>query len=324
MTSDPDAAARFYGAVVGWHTRPWGEGDSYTTWMTGSRAMGGLMGQRSEAGTAPRPQWFCYIGTADVDATVRQAVELGGRVMRPAWDIPNVGRIAFLSDPQGGPFAVMTPSPADGDLGDPADLGNFSWHELLSTNWQAAWEFYSRLFDWHKGDAMDMGPLGTYQMFGIDGHILGGMFTKAAATPGPAFWLPYANVPDAKKAGANITKLGGTIINGPMEVPGGGWIVAGLDQQGAAFAVYSKPRAARPAGASARGPRKIARRKPAASRTSKARQSARPSSASSRGSARRRAKRGSAKKRSTKQAGKTVRRAPNARARSRRPRRGRR
>ena len=76
------------------------------------RGMGGLMPQRVEPGQTSPLQWFTYIGTPNVDATVRQAVELGGRVMRPAWDIPNVGRIAFLQDPQGAAFAVITPQPS--------------------------------------------------------------------------------------------------------------------------------------------------------------------------------------------------------------------
>ena len=199
------------------------------------------MAQRTEGGTGPKPQWFNYIGTPDVDATVRQAVELGGKVMRPAWDIPNVGRIAFLNDPQGATFAVMTPFPTEGNLPDPSDLGSFSWHELLSTNWQTAWDFYSRLFGWHKTDSMDMGALGTYQMFGLNGQTLGGMFTKSKMPSGPPFWLAYANVRDSKRAAETITKLGGTVLNGPMEVPGGGWIVTAVDPQGAAFSVFSKP-----------------------------------------------------------------------------------
>jgi predicted enzyme related to lactoylglutathione lyase len=244
MTSDPAAARRFYGGVVGWKTKAFDQDPSYQVWTTGGRSMGGLMAQRIEGGAGPKPQWFNYIGTPDVDATVKQAAELGGNMMRPAWDIPKVGRIAFLNDPQGAPFAVMTPFPTEGHLPDPADLGSFSWHELLSTNSQAAWDFYSKLFDWQKTDAMDMGKLGTYQMFGQEGKTYGGMFTKPTPPPGPSFWLAYANVRDSKRAAETIKKLGGTLMNGPMQVPGGGWIVTGVDPQGAAFSVFSKPTAA--------------------------------------------------------------------------------
>src|SRR5436853_3807776 len=157
MTTEPAAAERFYGSVAGWTPKGWDDDPNYKLWMAGGQPRGGLMAQRVEGGTGPKPQWFNYIGTTDVDETVRQAVELGGRVMRPAWDIPNIGRIAFLNDPQGAPFALLTPLPREGRLPDTTDLGSFSWHELMSTNWQVAWEFYSKLFGWQKTDAMDMG-----------------------------------------------------------------------------------------------------------------------------------------------------------------------
>ena len=112
MTSDTGSAEAFYGKVVGWKVKAWEQDPDYRMWIIGGRSMGGLMPQRVEPGHTSPLQWFSYIGTPNVDATVRQAVELGGRVMRPAWDIPNIGRIAFLQDPQGVPFAVITPQPS--------------------------------------------------------------------------------------------------------------------------------------------------------------------------------------------------------------------
>jgi hypothetical protein len=76
-------------------------------------------------------------------------------------------------------------------------------------------------------------------MFGLGGVMFGGMFNKPAEMPGPPMWLPYIHVPDAKKTAEAVKKQGGQIINGPMEVPGGGWIAQGLDPQGGMFAVHS-------------------------------------------------------------------------------------
>ncbi|PYR77242.1 MAG: glyoxalase [Acidobacteria bacterium] len=251
MTSDTKSAERFYARVVGWTPEAWGQDPSYKMWMAGGRPMGGLMGIPRGEGTPPPPQWFCYIGTPDVDATVRQAVELGGKVMKPAQDLPTVGRFAFLFDPQGAAFAAFTPAPSSmpRNAGEPG-LADFSWHELATTNWQAAWDFYSKLFGWQKTSAMDMGPQGTYQMFGLDGRVLGGMYSSTVL-PGPPSWLPYALVPDSKRAAAVVKQVGGTIVNGPMEVPGGDWIVMGRDPQGVAFAVHSK----KPAAAAAAAPK---------------------------------------------------------------------
>jgi len=244
MTTDPKSAEAFYSKVVGWTAQAWEQDPSYKMWKSGDRSTGGLMAQRVENGAGPAPQWFCYIGTPDVDTTITQTVNLGGKIMRPAMDLPNVGRFAFLSDPQGAAFAAFTPAGSSADQPRPADpkLGDFSWHELLTTNAQAAWEFYSKLFGWEKTSAMDMGGGNMYQMFGLGGVPFGGMFT-AKANPKP-FWLPYALVRDSKQAAETIKQAGGTVTNGPMEVPGGDWIVAGLDPQGASFAVQSKAPAA--------------------------------------------------------------------------------
>jgi uncharacterized protein len=266
MTSDTASAEDFYGKVVGWKAKAWEQDPSYKMWMTGRRSVGGLMPQRAEAGQASPLQWFTYIGTPDVDATVRQAVELGGRVMRPAWDIPNVGRIAFLQDPQGAAFALITPQPSSPPPGDQQPgPGDFSWHELITTKWQAAWDFYQKLFGWEKTSSMEMGPGQTYQMFGLNKVPLGGMYTKPLGQPSPPFWLPYAVVRDARRTNDLIKQAGGTVLTGPMEVPGGDWIVVGLDRQGATFAVHSrKPiaavKATRPA-APARKARPAAKKK---------------------------------------------------------------
>lgn len=278
MTPDTGSAEDFYGKVVGWKAKAWEQDPSYKMWMTGRRPTGGLMPQRVEPNQVSPLQWFTYIGTSDVDATVRQAVELGGRVMKPAMDLPNVGRFAFLQDPQGTAFAVFTPTPSSTP---PADyrpgLGDFSWHELITTNWQAAWNFYQKLFGWEKTSAMEMAPGQTYQMFGLNKIPMGGLYNKPPDQPGPPAWLPYAVVRDAKRAAEIIKQSGGTVINGPMEVPGGDWIVAGLDRQGAMFAVHAiKPAAAakpapaaKPAGKSKPTPKRTAKKSKPAKKSKK-------------------------------------------------------
>jgi predicted enzyme related to lactoylglutathione lyase len=299
MTTDPAAAERFYGNVVGWKSANYENDPNYKTWMAGGQARGGLMAQRVEGGTGPKPQWFNYIGTPNVDETVRQAVELGGRVMRPAWDIPQVGRIAFLTDPQGAPFALLAPLPREGSLPDPNELGSFSWHELLSTNWQVAWDFYSKLFGWQKTRSMDMGELGTYQMFGQDGVTYGGMFTKSSATPGPPLWIAYSNVPDAKRAADAISKSGGMIMNGPMDVPDGGSIVTAADPQGAVFAVFSKKNLAKPAAAAPKKSSKPAKASKNATKKASKKKAAPPRRKARAAKAKRKTTRKTARKRAT-------------------------
>jgi predicted enzyme related to lactoylglutathione lyase len=239
MTPDPEAALKFYTQVVGWKTEAWDKNTSYIMWMTERGPIGGLMTLPAEAKLqgAP-PHWLAYISTPDLDATVADAVRLGGRVLKPATEIPDVGRFAILADPQGAVFAAFTPlSPMP--QSDTPQAGDFRWHELATTDPVAAFGFYEQLFGWQKMEAMDMGPSGVYQIFGWSGRSMGGVYQKPQEMAAPPNWLGYVHVPDTNKAVDKITKAGGKVLNGPMEVPGGDLIAQGLDPQGAAFAVHS-------------------------------------------------------------------------------------
>jgi predicted enzyme related to lactoylglutathione lyase len=261
MTTDTDAASDFYSHVVPWKTQDSGM-PSYTLWMSGKYRAAGLMALPEEGASAP-PHWIIYIGTPDVDATVEAAEKLGGKVLKGASDIPNVGRFAVLSDPQGAAFAVFTPMPASGDDVPPGgDVGDFTWHELATTDPEAALDFYSELFGWSKGAAHDMGEMGIYQLVSHDAKDVGGVF-KARDNSTPPSWLSYVRVADAAKAAGAAKSAGGRILNGPMEVPGGSWIAQMLDPQGGSFAVVEAPKVAKA------GAQKSAAEKPARSSAGK-------------------------------------------------------
>ena len=213
-------------------------GMPYTMWMVDDTPVGAVMELPAKARAMGAPShWLPYIGTGDVDATIEQALSLGGQVLVPTMDIPGVGQFAVLQDPQGASFAVFTSATTGGV---PATgFGSFSWHELLTTDPVAAFTFYNALFGWEKTSAMDMGPMGVYQMFGTDERAYGGMFKTAASMPAPPHWLCYVKVADAKATAASVTATGGEVVNGPMEVPGGDWIVQVQDPQGATIAFHS-------------------------------------------------------------------------------------
>jgi predicted enzyme related to lactoylglutathione lyase len=115
--------------------------------------------------------------------------------------------------------------------------GHTGWHELHTTDWQKAFDFYSEMFGWGKGDSVDMGPMGTYQLFTLNGAAIGGMMNSPLATS-TSFWLYYFNVDDIDAAATRVAANGGKILHGPQQVPGGGWIIQAADPQGAAFALF--------------------------------------------------------------------------------------
>jgi hypothetical protein len=216
-------------------------GMEYRLFLSGEAMVAGLMAQPEESRKmgAP-PAWMGYVGVNDVDAATAKAKRLGGTVYVEARDIPNMGRFSVVADPQMAVFAMFQAVPARDapPAPPPGTPGQIGWHELYASDWDKAFAFYSELFGWKKDQAMDMGPMGTYQLFttASGGPAIGGMFNKPAEVPA-TFWLYYFNVDSIDPAVERVTAHGGKIVNGPMEVPGGAFIVQCMDPQGAMFAL---------------------------------------------------------------------------------------
>lgn len=246
LTTDQPAAEAFYKAVVGWSAADAGGPNAgYTILSAGERGIGGLMALPEEARRAGgKPGWVGYIRVADTDLVAADIASAGGTIHRAPDDIPEVGRFAVVADPGGAVFALLTPRPRD-DAPPPADPqapGLVSWHELYSSlGDQAAFDFYAARFGWETMHEMDMGPMGTYRIFGADGVQMGGMMRKPDNMPASA-WGFYVNVDGIDAAAGRVTANGGQVLMGPHEVPGGSWIIQCLDPQGANFALVSTTR----------------------------------------------------------------------------------
>ena len=106
MTSDVEAAKRFYTELLGWTTEEV-PGMSYTMVKTGEVGTGGIMDIPPQAAGSP-PHWGTYVTVDDVDATARKAQELGAKTIMPLTDIPNVGRFYTFQDLQGAVISVIT------------------------------------------------------------------------------------------------------------------------------------------------------------------------------------------------------------------------
>ena len=230
------AAEKFYAAVVGWTMQQFEGSQQYTVLGAGDGNVGGIGAVPPEAWASPG--WSGYIGVDDVDAVAARVTKAGGAIVRAPDDIPGVGRFAVVADPQGVTFKLLrgsvpeAPPPEAFKADTPGHIG---WNELHTTDWAGGFAFYAALFGWEKIQAMDMGAMGTYQIFGIGGTPLGGMM-NSPNFPRPS-WLFYFNVDDIDAAHRRIDANGGTLMHGPSEVPGGQWIVQASDPQGVMFAV---------------------------------------------------------------------------------------
>lgn len=246
MTPDPAGAREFYQAVTSWTIQP-GHGDhddySFITRADGGMT-GGVLGlsEEMQRGGA-RPAWLGYIGVDDVDAFLPQLQAAGGKVVMPARDVPQAGRIAMVTDCCGAPFYVMTPTPSpDGGEStafNPQGVGSCGWNELMSSNDETAQAFYTSLFGWSLPEPMDMGEHGLYRFIAHDGVQIGAIMRKMPQVPVP-MWSHYFRVSSIPVAAEAVMANGGQIVNGPMEVPGDDCIVQGIDPQGAFFSLVGK------------------------------------------------------------------------------------
>ena len=245
MTTDTKAAARFYSGVVGWGTQPQNAaGKEYTVFTVNESGVAGLMPIPEDAAKqGAKPGWMGYVLVDDVDVAVAKLKKLGGTLHRGPETVPGIIRFAVVSDNQGAAFYVARGLPKEAMPEFPPDTsGTIGWHELYAGDGPAAFAFYEAMFGWQKADSLDMGEIGTYQLFTAGGGApIGGMMTKPPGIPRP-FWGYYFNVPAIDAAADRVKAGGGTIMMGPHQVPGGQWIVQCKDPQDAYFALVARKR----------------------------------------------------------------------------------
>lgn len=243
MTPDPDGAKAFYDAVVGWNIAEPHDDIGYR--MIG-RSDGGFAGgvlplDEDMQQHGALPMWLGYLSVADIEAAVAAIEAAGGRTLMGPRQIDNIGPIALVTDPQGAPFYIMTPTPpandpnAKSDVFSPEAEQRVGWNELSTSDPAAARKFYGDQFGWVSDDFMDMGEMGQYRFLDHHGLRIGAL---CGTMPGArSKWRYYFRVPSIEAAKAAAESAGGTIDMGPHQVPTGDWIIIGGDPQGAEFAL---------------------------------------------------------------------------------------
>lgn len=221
MTADPEAAVRFYGAVLGWKddVMPMPQGN-YHVQMLDDRPVGGIM-------ALPEPDvptvWVYYMTVDDVDAVASRAVELGGKIEVPAMDIPSVGRFCGLLDPQGAFFHIIKYEEMEGEDMPEVDFtksfvtpGAFSWFQLQTKDAEAATAFYRSLLGWEVVE--EQMPMGPYRTIKVGGVGIGGIM-KVWEEGMPPHWGSYVTVDDIEAVTAAASSAGGTVLVPPSEIP---------------------------------------------------------------------------------------------------------
>jgi uncharacterized protein len=233
---DAKKAQTFFGEVLGWKVRPWGDtgydmilGDDTIDTM-----IGGYTALESDR---ERPHWISYVSVEDVDAAARAAETNGGKVLEPPHDLPGAGRMARIIDPQGAQLCLFKKEggdPPDGPLTESPAARRFFWCELHTSDPTKALSFYEKVLG-YTHETMDMGPAGAYHILskggvgrgGVTGHLQGA----------PPHWLPYVSVDDPDATVTRAKKLGGKVPVGPEDIPDVGRFALLEDPTGALLAV---------------------------------------------------------------------------------------
>ena len=252
ITPDPKGAKAFYDSVVGWdmdaEAAPGPVEYRMIKRSDGGNAGGVLRLNDDMASHGARPVWLGYVNVDDVDATVVSIEQAGGKVMMGATDIPTVGRIAMVTDPQGAPFYVMKPIPPAGQEDKASDAFSVDqpqhvrWNELSTSDPDAAIDFYTRHFGWSQEGEIPMGEMGAYRFIQHNGVGIGAVMRKMPEMP-VSLWSYYIGVDDIDRATSAIESRGGKILHGPMEIPGGEYALNAMDPQGAAFGLVGPRKA---------------------------------------------------------------------------------
>ena len=237
VTPDVAAARTFYGSLFGWTFRDvqgggnGGEG-RYVEALLDGDPVAGMVQRPIRASERRGPAWLSFVAVTDVDAARKAAQANGGKSLYEPHDVPGLGRLAVLGDPQGAVIGVLASS-----SGDPSDVlpsvGDWLWASLFTTDPDAAAAFYQTLFDYEVFD--DPAP-------GADHHLIlsSDGYARAAANPlpsekAPPHWLNYVRVDDAPAMAAKVVALGGKVLLTPRNDRHGGRLAIVADPQGAPF-----------------------------------------------------------------------------------------
>ncbi len=236
-TTDVGGAKSFYTDLMGWEAEddPIPGGGVYTMLRVGKKNLGGLYQMNEEMKGVP-PNWLLYVSVESAAEAAAKVKNLGGTVVKDAFDVMDIGSMAVLQDPTGATFAVWQPKKHCGTQVTAGEIGGTCWHELATDDVERAGKFYSELFGWTPS-ILDM-PTGPYTMF-MNGEVrAGGMLQMTAEWKGiPAHWMVYFTVADCDASAENAKSRGGQIKVPPTDIPGVGRFSVIQDPQGAVCSI---------------------------------------------------------------------------------------
>jgi len=233
-TSDPVAAKTFYTSLFGWtaNDMPIPDGGTYTMLMNADGKAVGALFKAQQPGVPPH--WGLYVAVASADDAQKKAESIGAKIMAPAFDVMDVGRMAVIQDPTGAVISVWQAKVHQG-FGVVQEPNTFCWAELLTSNTDVAGKFYKDLFGWGLKPSSHDGM--QYTELQVGTQSVGGMMPPPMAGI-PSHWAAYFFATDLDASVTKAKSLGAKVTVGPQAIPNVGRFAVLQDPQGAHFSLY--------------------------------------------------------------------------------------
>ena len=229
-TSNPDAARRFYGAVLGWSAvETQRSGDASSLFQVEGKDVAGV--RRSESAN----RWVPYVAVDSVDRTTAHALQLRASLVTAPFDIAGSARTSVIQDPVSGVIGLWQAHGHSGAamLDEP---GAMWWAELLTRDVPSAKTFYSELFGWHPVDTLKYGI--RYSVFKLGEDSVAGLLPIGADWgPVSPYWQVLFAVDNCDAAVERARSAGGKLVFGPNDVPNAGRAAIVADPNRAVFTV---------------------------------------------------------------------------------------
>ncbi len=241
VTPDLAAAKKFYAGLFGWTFRDiQTDGIEYAEAFLDGQPVAGLVHKKLPSSGHRQPAWLTFFAVRDVDAATKIASANGAKVLFKPHSIPDRGREAVFSDPQGAVFAVLASS-----SGDPPDVlaapGEWIWSSLVTSDPDTQAAFYQKLFDYEVFE-LPASEGAQHLLLASDNYARASVNSLPAKKPDlRPHWLNYIHVEDAVKIAAKVVALGGRVLVEPRDDRHGGKIAVVADPLGAPFGLLEWP-----------------------------------------------------------------------------------
>jgi predicted enzyme related to lactoylglutathione lyase len=235
VTPDLAAAERFYGGLLGWTFQTVHSGDpDYAIALADGVPVGGLLQKPIPAGERRQSAWLTFFAVRDVDASKRDAIARGAKIVADTKNYPLRGRQAVLADPEGAVFAILASS--SGDAPDYlARPGEWIWTSLLCQDPDTDAAFYQDIIGYDVFDLASDDGL-THLILSSDNYARVSVNAfPADSKRRHAHWLNFVRVASTADMLAKVVAAGGRVLVEPHVDRHGGLVAVVADPAGAPF-----------------------------------------------------------------------------------------